>query len=144
MADPQELLLHPNLMSFARTKKVITSLYGTQKDKERKKNQNREGMARPNGLFESMITSESTITGRLRGEPGGLAIRHWTSRSCRALREHQSGATQDRGVILLNALSLLPVLALFIILLEHLDRARLLAQEVDHEGHGEVVQTLAP
>lgn len=88
---------------------------------------------------------ERAETGSLRCDSVGLSKRHgaWRRR-CRALGQHQPRATQNRGIVLLRLLSHFARLAFFIVLLQHLDRARLLAQEVDHERHGEVVKTVAP
>ena len=91
------------------------------------------------------ILLECAVPGSLRGEPiDRLAIWHGAGRGAWALGQHQPGATKDRSVILLGTLALFPRLALFIVLLKHLDGAGLLAEEVDHERHGEVVQALAP
>lgn len=38
----------------------------------------------------------------------------------------------------------LPRLAFLIVLLQHLDRTCLLAEEVDHVGHGEIMKTVTP
>lgn len=88
---------------------------------------------------------EGAESGRLRRDPVGLLVRHGTwRRPPRALGQHQSRAAQDRSVILLRLLRHLPLLSFFVVLLEGLDRPRLLAQEVDHEGHRKVVETVAP
>lgn len=88
---------------------------------------------------------ERAETGSLRCDSVGLSKRHgaWRRR-CRALSQHQPRTAQNRGVVLLRLLSHFARLAFFVVLLQHLDRARLLAQEIDHEGHGEVVKTMAP
>ena len=88
---------------------------------------------------------ESAESSRLRSDPVGLTVRHGTrSAAARALREHQARATQDRRVVLLGLLRHLAGLALLIVLLESLDGAGLLAEEVDHKRHREVVKAMSP
>jgi hypothetical protein len=60
------------------------------------------------------------------------------------LRQHEPGATQDRGIVLLSLLASLPSLALLVVTLKGRDRRCLLAHEVDHERHREVIETMAP
>lgn len=81
----------------------------------------------------------------LRRETVGLSV--GTGRGCLcdwALREHQAGAAEDRGVVLLLDLRLLARLALLVVLLEGLDCRGLLSQEVDHEWHREIGKAVAP
>ncbi len=75
-----------------------------------------------------------------------LAVRDGTRRSAaaRPLREHETGATEDRGIVLVLLLPSLAGLALLIILRQRLDDGNLLAHEVDEEGHGEVGEAVAP
>lgn len=124
---------------FLLAPRVITSLYVTrQKEKNGRK-------AEHESWPDRCIPLECAVPGGLRGDPVGLLpICHGTGWRSGPLSEHQTRAAQDRGVVLFGLLRLLLELALFVILLEHLDSAGLLAEEVDHERHGEVVQTLAP
>lgn len=88
---------------------------------------------------------ERAEAGGLRRDPVGLLIRHRTWHGRRwTLGQHQPRATQDRCVVLFGLLCDFALLALLVVLLEHLDRTRLLAQEVDHVGHGEIVKAVAP
>jgi len=105
---------------------------------------------------------ETAIASRLRGNAVRSPIRTGRRRiGNRALREHETRA-EDGCVVLLLLLRRLAGLALLVVLLEHLDRCRLLGEEIDHVRletsqrwppwgglevktyHGEVVETVAP
>ena len=91
------------------------------------------------------VELERAEPSRLWSDTVGLAKRHgiWRRRS-RALGQHQPRATQNWGIVLLRLLGHFPCLPFLVVLLEHLDCARLLTQEVDHEWHSEVVKAMAP
>lgn len=75
----------------------------------------------------------------------GLPVGSWRGwLPCWALCEHEAGAAEDRGVVLLLHLRLLARLSLVVVLLESLDCRRLLSQEVDHEWHRKVGKAMAP
>ena len=97
-----------------------------------------------NGKENKSMRLERSESRRLRCDPVGLSIGHRTGRGGGSLRQHQSRSAQDRGVVLVLLVRRLPGLALLVVLLEQLDRSCLLAQEVDHEGHREVVEPVPP
>ena len=89
-------------------------------------------------------SSNSRVTSRLRRESIRLGKRSRGLASTRARRDHEPRASEDGCVVLLLLLRLLPQLALLVVLLQRLDRRACLGQVVDHEGHGEVGQAVAP
>lgn len=78
-------------------------------------------------------------------EAVGLPVGSWRGwLSGWALREHETGAAEDRGVVLLLHLRLLARVSLIVVLLESLDCRGLLGQEVDHEWHREIGKAVTP
>lgn len=136
-------------LASARKKKI----HG-QKDRLARRNTSKENTShihalfpinyQPSHVFVVIFLKPAEARG-LRREAVGLRVGSWRGwLSGWALREHQAGAAEDRGVVLLLDLRLLARVALVVVLLEDLDCRRLLGQEVDHEWHREIGKAVAP
>lgn len=94
----------------------------------------------PNNWATSLCL-ESPISSSLRGDPISLRVR---KRGWCSLCEHQSRSTEDGGVVLLLLLLSFSGFALLVIPFQFVNGWCLLADKIDHKGHGEVGEPVTP
>lgn len=88
---------------------------------------------------------ERTEASGLRRDAISLSVCHWyRGRRRRPLSQHEPRASQDWCVVFFLLMRHFPRLAFLIVLLQHFDRTCLLAEEVDHVGHSEIMKTVTP
>lgn len=93
----------------------------------------------------SISCSESSIACYLRCEPVRLSERRWgLTTNTRAGGNHEPVSAENWCIVLFDFVRLLSKLAFLIILLQGLDSRALLSKVVNHEGHGEVGEAIAP
>lgn len=94
-------------------------------------------------MQDMLRTLKGTIPRRLGCNPVRLRVRR-PHRAASALSEHQPRASQNWRIVLFLLRLDFACLALFVILLERVDGRRLLAHVIDHEGHAEIIEAVAP